>query len=332
MPLKLAIIGTGPVARDNYVPFLALQPGVELAYFNRTPAAATALARQHGGIVLPDLAAVAAWAPTAAFVLTNERVRTEVGTALIEAGVPRLFFEKPLMAAAGQANVSEQDFVAAKAMLDLARRRGCETAIVFNYRFFAHTVGAKAVIAERAFGPVLNVTGFVHYACWSHCIDLLRHFCGNLAEITALGGPVSRRSEEIKTDAADVAAAFVTEAGAAGTLLGTAGADWEHPLYELILNFAEARLHLRDLDGSLEIYDRRSGAREVRALPAGRTRWDQYRDSFEHSAAAYLAALRAGAPPPIPAIAGLYELQAEAGLKRSIAQRRPVRLAAEFPV
>jgi predicted dehydrogenase len=332
MPLKLAIIGTGRVARDNYVPFLARQPDVELAYWNRTPASASALARQHGGVVLPDLAAVGAWAPAAAFVLTSERVRTEVGTALIEAGVPRIFFEKPLMAAAGQANVSEQDFAAARAMLELARRRGCETAIVFNYRFFDHAAGARAVIAERAFGRVLNVTGFVHYACWSHCIDLIRHFCGNLAEISALGGPESRHSGEIKTDAADVAAAFVTEGGAAGTLLGTAGADWEHPLYELTLNFEHGRLHLRDLDGSLEIYDRRSGTREVRALPAGRTRWDQYRDSFDRSVAAYLATLRAGGPPPIPAIEGLYELQAEAGLKRSIALRRPVRLAAEFPV
>ena len=40
---------------------------------------------------------------------------------------------------------------------------------------------------------------------------------------------------------------------------------------------------------------------------------------------------RAGAPPPVPGIAGLRELQFEAAIKRSIAQGRPVVLAEEFP-
>jgi predicted dehydrogenase len=333
MPLlKLAVVGTGRVARDNYIPYLARQSDVTLGYYNRSPAAAAELAERFGGETFLSLPALAAWEPTAVFVLTSETARCEIGSALIQLGIRRLFFEKPLGAAAGQANVAEADFFAAQAMLLAAQAAGCETAIVFNYRFFDHCVAAKAVAAERDFGSVINVAGFVHYACWSHCIDLIRFFGGNFAEITALGGTVARRSGDITTDSLDVAAAFVLENQATGTLIGTAGGNWAHPLYELILNYERGRIHLRDLDGAVEIFDHRGGWKETRAIVPHRSRWDQYRDSFDKALAAYLATLRTGAPPPIPAIAGLYELQAEAALKRSVAERRPVRVREEFPI
>lgn len=47
---------------------------------------------------------------------------------------------------------------------------------------------------------------------------------------------------------------------------------------------------------------------------------------------AYLASLRGQRPPPVPGVDGLRELQAEAALKRSIRERRPVILAEEFPL
>ncbi len=331
MPLKLAIVGIGRVARENYIPYLCRQPDVALGYFNRTPDAAAEAAAKFGGEEFRDLKQLAAWCPDSVLVLTSETARFEIGSALIGLGIRRLFFEKPLVAAAGQANVSEKDFFDAKAMLGQARARGCETAIVFNYRFFDQVVRAKAIARDRDFGRVTIASGFVHYACWSHCIDLVRHFCGNFAEIAALQGPVLRRSDEIKSEATDVTAAFTTESQAAGTIVGTAGASWGHPLYEIILNFERGRMFLRDLDGSLEIFDG-AAAQETHALAKHRSRWDQYRDSFDKALAAYLATLRSGSPPPIAAVEGLYELQAEAALKRSIAQRRPVRVQEEFPI
>ena len=47
---------------------------------------------------------------------------------------------------------------------------------------------------------------------------------------------------------------------------------------------------------------------------------------------AYLDSLRHGMPPPVPGIAGLQELQVEAAIRRSIALKRPVDLAAELPL
>src|SRR4051812_22624348 len=109
-PLKLAIIGTGNVTRKNYVPFLAAQSGVELAYWNRTPDSARTLAKEFGGTACDTLEAIMAWRPTAVLVLTAETVRHEISMRLLALGAEKMFFEKPLVAARGQANVQEEDF------------------------------------------------------------------------------------------------------------------------------------------------------------------------------------------------------------------------------
>jgi predicted dehydrogenase len=332
MSLKIAVAGTGTVAVKNYLPYLVSQPDVELAYYNRTHEKAEQAAEQFGGPAFDSLKELAAWNPTTVLVLTSEKGRYEIGTELIELGVPRIFFEKPLVAMEGQAHVSEDDFHKGKAMLDAARERGCETAMVFNYRFFEQTMAAKRIAAERNFGEVTNAIGLVHYACWSHCIDLIHHFAGSVAEITALAGAVNRTSPEIQVEATDVTAAFHMENGATGTIIGTAGIKWHHPLYELMLTFENGRLHMRDLDGNLEVLDGRTQHHETYALVRHTSRWDQYGESFKKSLAAYLDSLRNGSTPPVPGIDGLRELQVEAALKRSIAERRPVQVQEEFPL
>jgi predicted dehydrogenase len=332
MPLKLAIIGIGKVAREEYLPFLASQPDVSLAYFNRTPEAARSAADQFGGEVLPSLLAAAAWKPAAALVLTSETIRRDVGTALIQAGVPRIFFEKPLVAAAGQAHVTEADFADARDLLILAKLRGCQTAMVFNYRFFEQTLAARKAVADRKLGEVIHVCGQVHFACWSHCIDLIHFFAGGIEEITALTSNVARPSPELKIEARDVAAAFRLSNGATGTLLGTCGMNWRQPLYELIFTFQNGRIHMRDLDGTLEILEASTDTLETRTLLRHTSRWDQYRDSFKKAVGAYLQSLRDRTPPPVGGIEGLRELQFEAALKRSALQRRPVKLGEEFSI
>ncbi|MES2461928.1 MAG: Gfo/Idh/MocA family oxidoreductase [Armatimonadota bacterium] len=332
MTLRIAIIGTGKVARDNYIPYLAGQPDVTLAYYNRTESTAHEIAMAFGGEVLPSLEAVADWEPTTALVLTSETARFDTGMALIEAGARRLFFEKPLTAAQGQAHVTEDDFHKGKEMLTRAAQRGCETAMVFNYRFFEQTQSAKRIAVERNFGPLIQAAGLVHYACWSHCIDLLQHFGGPVAEITALSGTIQHQGPAVKIDATDVTAALRLENGAVATLIGTAGMPWQHPLFELLFSFRSGRIHLRDLDGTLEILNGESQIRETQSITRHTSRWDQYKDSFRKSLDAYLESLRGDLPPPVPGLDGLRELQVEAALKRSIAQRRPVLVQEEFPL
>ncbi len=330
-PLRIAVAGIGEVARRNYLPFLASQPDVTLALYNRTPEKAAEAAREFGGVACTSLKELAAWKPTTVLVLTAETCRHEVGTALLKLGVPRIFFEKPLVAVHGQANVEEADFFKARAMLRLAAKRQCETAMVFNYRFFEQTLAARKIAAQRKFGPVINITGQVHYACWSHCLDLIYHFAGEVREITALRGPMARTGDRVGT-AHDVAAAFVTAGGAAGTILGTAGMKWQHPLFELVFTFAHGRIHLRDLDGTLEILDGARRQHETITCVRDASRWNHYDDSFKKAVGAYVQSLREKAPPPVPGIDGLRELQFEAALRRSIRERRPVKLAKEFPL
>ena len=125
MKLKIAIAGTGKVATQNYLPFLSRQDGIELACWNRTPDKAGEAARQSGAIQSASLEDLVRWEPDSVFVLTSETVRDTVATDLIVAGARRLYLEKPLVALAGQAHVTPDDFHRGKALRDLAQCRGC---------------------------------------------------------------------------------------------------------------------------------------------------------------------------------------------------------------
>jgi myo-inositol 2-dehydrogenase / D-chiro-inositol 1-dehydrogenase len=330
--MKIAVIGIGKVAQGQYLPFLAEQTDLTLGLFNRTPAAAEHAAAKFHAQVLPTLQSVADWRPDAALVLCSEMARYDISKSLIESGVPKIFFEKPLVAIAGQAHVTEDDFRRAHDLLKLARSHNCQTAMVFNYRFFDQTLAAQRAIESRRLGPVTNVAAQVHFACWSHCIDLIRHFAGEVAELTALAGSVDRASPELNITARDIAAALRLANGATATLIGTAAMKWRQPLYELIFTFQNGRIHMRDLDGTLEVLDGSADVHETHSLVRHTSRWDQYDASFRKAVGAYLDSLRQNRPPPVPGVDGLRELQIEAALRRSIALARPVRVQEEFVI
>lgn len=328
--MKVAVIGTGNVARKNYLPFLARQEDVTLSYYNRTREHAAACAEQFGGRVADSIDDLMADKPDTVLILTWETVHYAMAMAVLEHQPKRVFFEKPLVAQNGQANVTEDDFEKGREILRKARAAGTETAMVFNYRFFDQTQRARQIVAEAGFGKLLQVTGFVHYACWSHAIDLMHLFGGAVAEITALGGVIEHRPRNFV--AKDVAAAFITEGGATGTILGTSGVSFAFPLFELIFGFEGGRFTLRGLDGDMEVLNYSTNDHATYGLTRGTSQWDQYNQSFEKAMGAYLDSIRAGAEPPVPGLAGLQELQFEAALKRSIRLGTPVRVQEAFPL
>jgi predicted dehydrogenase len=328
--LKVALLGTGKVASENYLPHLVKEPGISLGYYNRTFSKAAACAEKFGGVAFQSLEELAAWNADTVLVLTMETQRYEAALALLEYKPRRVFFEKPLCAQAGQENVSEDDFFKARQILQKAKEAASETAMVFNYRFFEHSLRAQQILSDRGFGPIRNVTGLVHYACWSHSIDLIHHLGGSIAEISALRGGVAH--EWNGRAAQDVSAAFQLENGATGTLIGTSSLNWQTPLFQLCFNYEGGRIQIQDLDGEMTVMDGRSLDVETYRITADRSRWNQYHNSFGKSLHAYLATVRAGTPPPIPGLAGLRELQVEAGIQRSIAQNRPIDLNKEFPL
>ncbi len=330
MPLKVAVVGTGKVAH-NYLAAIVKHKDIALSYYNRSRDKADAIAQQYGGRVAPSLADLMADEPDTVLVLTNETTRYAVADELLNFHPKRLFFEKPLVAQQGQAAVSEEDFNLARELLQRAQAAGTETAMVFNYRFFDQTLKARALIQTHNLGRPVHFTALVHYACWSHCIDLILDFSGPAATITALAtqqsGPCMG-SENVS----NVTAAVRMQNDAVGTIIGTCAIDFALPLYELTLAFERGRISMRDLDGDLELIDYTTGCHTVHALSRNISRWDQYRASFGKAINAYLDTVRTGAPPPVPGVAGLRELQFEAALKRSIAQGKPIVLEDTFPI
>lgn len=330
MAIRIAIIGTGGVARKSYLPALASHDDVELSYFNRTTEKADACAAEFGGRVHTSIESLLDDQPDAVMVLTSETARADVLDALLPRGPKRIFCEKPLVAVAGQANVTEQDFFRARDIVQQAEAANIELAMVFNYRFFDYVTRAREAAAERDFGAVTEVSAIVHYACWSHCIDLIHHFAGPVSHVTALAGEQSHGTGGFK--ACDMAGVFRTSGGATGTILGTSGISFDSPLFDLTIAFERGRVRLVGLDEQAEIIDYAANHHERLTLTANQSRWDPYKRSFAKSVAAYLQSIRDDAPPPVPGRAGLQELQFEAALRRSAAEARVVDVEKELAI
>ncbi len=139
MTLKLAIIGTGKVAREEYIPFLATQSDVSLGYFNRTAQSAHFdIAQQFPGPVVSERRDVADWKPPAPLILTSETARYQAAKTLINAGIPEAFLRNRWSRPRAR-RVTEADFHHAKELLTLASSPGIAkppwfSTIVFSSR------------------------------------------------------------------------------------------------------------------------------------------------------------------------------------------------------
>ena len=327
--MEIAIIGVGKVAQDNYIPALLRHKDVSLSCYSRTPERTRTVAQRFGVRPAWTLEELFEPGPEAVFVLTHVEQHLESIQSLLPFKPKRLFLEKPLVAKGGQAHVVQQDFWDGKALLQQAQELGAEVAIVFNYRFFDQIQRARRLIQERDFGKAISVVALTHFACWIHCIDLIINFAGPVRELSAQQGTRSFPFEG--AEATDVTASFIFDNGTTGVLLGTSGISWNLPLFELTINFEGGRIHFRDLDQNMEVLDYHQNIHELFSPSRDESRWTKYNQSFEKSVDAYLDSIRTGAPPPIPGIAGLLELQFEASIQKSIAERRPIVVAEEFP-
>jgi predicted dehydrogenase len=328
--MEIAMVGVGKVAQDNYIPTLLRHKDASLTCYSRTPARTEAVAEKFGIRPAWTLDELFERQPEVVFVLTHVEQHLESIQSLLPYKPKRLFLEKPLVARAGQAHVTQQDFWDGKVLLQQAQELGAEVAMVFNYRFFDQIQRATHLIQERNFGSAISVFVLTHFACWSHCIDLIMDFAGPVREISAQQGPRSYPFEG--AEAMDLASSFVFHNGATGVLLGTSGISWNLPLFELTVNFEGGRIHIRDLDQDMEVLDYHRNIHELFSPSRDESRWAKYNQSFEKSVDAYLDSVRKGASPPVLGLAGLLELQFEAGIKKSIAEHRPIVISEEFPI
>ena len=263
MPIRCLVVGIGGLATGHYLPYLSQRDDIELAYLSRSPAGAPAAQEAFGGLALTSWADAGAFGADVAFNLTTDTQHADVLDQLVATGIPRVFSEKPLVAARGQERVSADDFTRALQIADAAHEASVEIAMGFNYRYFDTVRRAVALLSGASLGALTTVAANAHYACWSHTIDLIRLTCGPLATVFAL-------SEDAPPDAEappSRSVTFVTGAGVVGTLTGSARRAWADDLLEISLVFERGRITIRDLDASIEVLRRRE--RPPHRHPAG---------------------------------------------------------------
>lgn len=322
--MKCVVIGIGHVALRRYLPALSAEPDIELACCSRSIESARRGATEFGGVALADLDQVADWAPDIAFVVTPDTSHVAVVERLIEQGVPRIYVEKPLAAAAGQTRIGAADLADGARLHRAAAEHGVQLAMGYNYRHFATVAAARAEVAGRGWSQPSGVVAWTHYACLSHVIDLVGVFLGELDTIAALRGPDAHGDEKFRVE--DRVVAFTAVSGATGVLRASAAQPRADRLFDLTVSYPEGTVRIADLDGTLETFDAAAGRRIRSERGDERSREDGYEESFGTALRAYLDTVRSGALPPSSGADGVRELRFHAAVEQALASGRSVRL------
>jgi predicted dehydrogenase len=225
---------------------------------------------------------------------------------VIEAGVP-LLAEKPLVF----------DLVQADELLAAAAKRDLFFAINFNHRYAEPVRRARNAIMAGDLGRLTFATwrfggeagsgshphaNLIETQC--HGLDMLEHLCGPIASVMAQMTDVTGRG------CSTLAVALSFAGGAVGTLLGSYDSSYAYPdTHYLEVNGTAGRVQVAD---TVKRYTFSRAGEETRQV------WEAgyfndtdrgFHATFDKHVDALLAALRAGAPPPVHASAGRRALE-----------------------
>ncbi|MDE7242859.1 MAG: Gfo/Idh/MocA family oxidoreductase, partial [Oscillospiraceae bacterium] len=220
--LRVGVIGTGYVAKNNFLPVLAQTEDIEFVgvmaknYENALRAAKSYGAEQAVDSIekLVDLGL------DCAFVLTPKAVHADQISFLLNHGVDT-YSEKPMAT-----TLRDCAMVA-----DLAEKTGRKLMIGFNRRYApvvktakeAWADGMPDVIIAQKNRPQTEYHATLENAV--HMIDLMRYFCGEAADVKAISKYVDRDYETFTT------AQIQFESGSAGLLVADRSAgQWEESL------------------------------------------------------------------------------------------------------
>jgi len=318
MALKIAILGCGGVGRGYHAPAFARVEGVEIvAACDVVEARAKALAGDHGVPWYRDAGEMLEKEEIDLVdVCTTERDRAEPLMQCLRAG-KHVFCEKPLVGAEGQYNISETDLITARQIVDLWRESGKHFGINYNYRTAPHTRAMKSAIEAGQFGDPVMVTAFSHLASWSHAIDLVRWFTGEVTELTAYQSPGASNR--------DRAAALRFRNGAIGTLAGSARLSWRQPLLRIDVIGTEARGTIEDLTGEFRM---RVGDEPEKTVwsPEGSDPLLLMEEAFTRSVTELAEAVRDGKGPPVNGTDAIRAIEIDAAISTSAQEQSPVKI------
>jgi predicted dehydrogenase len=313
---RVAVVGTGAWWGLHHAQVFARRPDTELvAVVGRDPGRTAQRAVPLGAIPYVDIdEMLAREAPDLVSVCLPNEGHFEPTLRLIRARVP-LLVEKPLV------------FSVAEGEQLLAEAGDLFLAINFNHRYARPVRLAAEAIARGDLGaPVFASWRFggepgtsehpyanlIETQC--HGFDQLEHLCGPIASVAA----------QVTGARTTLAVALRFAGGAVGTLLGSYDSSYTYPGTHLLeVNGERGRLLVEDTVRRYTFH--RAGDETGQVWEAGY--FNDTDRSFHATFDAYLddmlAALRAGAAPPVPATAGLRALVlAEAVIKSAETGRR----------
>ncbi len=300
--LRVAVVGTGGWARQHARIFSRRTDTELVGIVGRDSARTAARAAEFGTVAYTDIdGMLGAGHPDLVSVCLPNEEHFAPTLQLVQAGIP-LLVEKPLVFEIDQAD----------RLLDEAEKRNSFFAINFNHRFAEPVVRAKAaldsgelgdlVFATWRFGGEANVgksphANLIETQC--HGFDMLEHLCGPIASLSA------HMTNMTYGAWSTIAIALEFASGAVGTMLGSYDSSYAYPDSQRVeLNGTKGRAVIHDTVRSLTI--QKAGDETERVWRAGyfndEARTFEY--TFDRHVDALLAALRAGAEPPVHARAG----------------------------
>ena len=135
MPLTVAIVGCGSIARRHITGYQLVEDAEFVAMCDLDEAKAAAFAGEFGGRAYTDVVTMLETeAPDIVDVCTREMHRDVPVIQCVERGFTTLA-EKPLFAANGQYDVRPSDVEVGRRMIEAAQIGGAELFMAFNYRY-----------------------------------------------------------------------------------------------------------------------------------------------------------------------------------------------------
>jgi len=296
--LRVGVIGLGPIGNrhaDNY----RADPRAELVgVCDLIPERADAAAARFGvpgfydaekmlAALKPDLVSVA----TGGYEYGSDHHRPTMQA--LAAGC-HVLCEKPL----------SNDVAEAREMVAEARRRGLCLGTNLNHRFTPLTVKAKQWVDEGRLGTLL----FINMSMWianpaesspyfhlkalhAHTIDVMRHFCGDVAAVQCFAVKAPGRSI---WSTAQFNLKF--RSGVVGHLTGSYDIPRGHPMERCEVAGTEGRFVLLDMFRELTLFPHRSEERIVYSNSPFRG-MARFEDTFTARIHRFLEQVSQGAPP-----------------------------------
>ena len=306
-PLKVAIIGAGQWGQQHARVFASRADTDLRAVVARHPERAQARAAEWGiraYTSIPDM--INAERPDLVSVSLPNEDHFDATMQVIEAGVP-LLAEKPLVF----------DLAQADQLLAAAERQDLFFAINFNHRYAEPVRRARAAVSSGDVGDIVFATwrfggetgtsshphaNLIETQC--HGLDMLEHLCGPIRSVMA---------QMTSTDGhghGTIAVALAFRSGAVGTLLGTYDSSYAYPgAHFLEVNGTSGRLTVEDTVRRFTFSRAGEETRQVWEAGYFNDTDRDFHQTFDKHADAIVAALRAGAPPPVHARAGRRALE-----------------------